>query len=69
MSFAELLAAVARLSDAECTELARRLRARELANDPARTADMSRRLDRTLAGEGVVTEEEFRARTKGRSLA
>jgi hypothetical protein len=65
MSLAEILEEVDRLTDAERVELARRLRARELAGDPARTADMAAQLDRMLAGEGVVAEEELRTRDEG----
>ena len=66
MSLAEILEEVDRLTDAERIELARRLRARELATDEKRTADMSARLDRMLAGTGAVTEEELHARLRAR---
>lgn len=69
MSFPELLEAVDHLDDAERAELARRLRARELAADPARLADLSARLDRMLAGQGIVTEDEVRAKLRARGLA
>ena len=69
MSFTDLLEAVDRLNDEDRAALARRLRARELAHDPARTAEMSGRLDRMLAGDGIVTEEEFRARVQARGTA
>jgi hypothetical protein len=65
MSLTEILAEVDRLSVAERAELTRRLRARELAEDPQRTADASARLDRALRGEGVVGEEELRWRVAG----
>lgn len=54
---------------AERTELAHRLRARELAGDESRTAEMEARLDRMLAGEGVVTEEELHAKLCVRGAA
>ena len=69
MSFTEILAEVDRLSDAERAQLTRRLRARELAADPARTADLAARLDRTLAGRGLVDEEQLRARLGHRGAA
>ena len=69
MSFTELLSEVDRLSDAERAQLARRLRARELASDPARTADLAARLDRTLAGRDSVDEEQLRARLGHRGAA
>ena len=69
MSFTDLLEAVDRLSDSERMELARRLRARELAGDESRVAEMGVRLDRMLAGEGVVTEEELHAKLCVRGAA
>ena len=69
MSLADLLEEVDRLSDAERTVLSRRLRARELAGDATRTTEMAGRLDRMIAGEGVVTEEELRARIESRGAA
>ena len=69
MSFTDLLEAVDHLSDSERTELGRRLRARELAGDASRTAEMASRLDRMLAGEGIVTEEELHAKWRARGGA
>lgn len=69
MSLDDLLEEVDRLSDAERTVLSRRLRARELAGDASRTVEMSGRLDRMLAGEGVITEQELRARIEARGAA
>ena len=69
MSFAQILEEVDRLTEEERTELARRLHALELASDPKRTADMSARLDRSLAGSGVVTEEQLRAQLSARGFA
>ena len=69
MRFSELLAEVDRLSDEERAQLTRRLRARELAADPARTADLAARLDRTLAGKDSVDEEQLRARLGHRGTA
>jgi hypothetical protein len=69
MSLADLLEEVDRLSDEERAVLSRRLRARELTGDATRTADMAGRLDRMLAGEGVVTEQELRARIEARGAA
>jgi hypothetical protein len=66
MSLAEILEEVEHLSDTERAQLARQLWARELAADPERTADLARRLDRQLSGQGFVTEEEFRARLAAR---
>jgi hypothetical protein len=68
MSFAEILEQVDLLTDEERKELALRLRAKELANDANRTADMSTKLDRMLAGVGVVTEEELHARLRARGI-
>ncbi len=68
MSLAEILEEVERLTDGERTELARRLRARELAGDAERTADMSARLDGMLAGGEAVSEEELHARLRTRGL-
>ena len=67
MSLAEILEEVDHLTDGERTELARRLRALELAGDAKRTADMSARLDNSLAGKDSVTEEQLlsRLRTRG----
>ena len=62
MSFADLLEAVDHLNESERAELGRRLHARELAGDASRTAEMAARLDRMLAGEGIVTEEELHAK-------
>jgi hypothetical protein len=62
MSLTEILAEVDRLSAADRAELTRRLRARELVEDPQRTADVSARLDRALRGEGVVSEDELHRR-------
>ena len=50
-------------------KLARRLRALELAGDAQRTADMSARLDRALAGTDVVTEDDLFSRLRTRGLA
>jgi len=69
MSLTEILAEVERLSEADRAELARRLRARELANDPQYLADVSARLDRALKGEGLVGEEEVRRRLTERGLS
>ena len=69
MSFTDLLEAVDRLNDEDRAALARRLRARELADNPTRTAEMAGRLDRMLAGDGIVTEEELRARLQARGAA
>ena len=69
MSLADLLEEVDRLSDADRAVLSRRLRARELADDATRTASMAGRLDRMRAGEGVVTEQELRARIEARGAA
>ena len=66
MSFAQILEAVNHLTGSERLELARRLRALELAGDAARTADMSARLDRTLAGTDAVTEEQLHTRPRTR---
>ena len=66
MSLAQILEEVDHLTDGERTELARRLRALALAGDAQRTADMSARLDRTLAGTDVVTEEQLPARLRTR---
>ena len=66
MSFADILEEVDRLTDAERLLLSRRLRARELAADAARTAEMAARLDRMRAGDGAVTEEELRSRLLSR---
>lgn len=68
MSLAEILAEVDRLTDAERAELARRLRAHELASDPARTAALSARLDRLQGGTGGVPEKELRGRLQDRGL-
>ena len=67
MSLAQIIEEVDHLTDGERLELARRLRALALAGDVQRTADMSARLDRTLAGTDVVTEEQLlsRLRTRG----
>ena len=69
MSLADLLEEVDLLNDAERAVLSRRLRARELAADATRTAEMAGRLDRMLAGEGLVTEQELRARIEARGAA
>jgi hypothetical protein len=69
MSLIEILAEVEHLSDADRTELARHLRARELANDPHYVADVSARLDRALKGDGIVEEEEVRRVSSNRGLA
>ena len=66
MSLADLLEEVDRLNDAERAVLSRRLRARELAADATRTVEMAARLDRMLAGEGLVTDQELRARIEAR---
>ena len=66
MSLAQILEEVDHLTDGERTELARRLRALALAGDAQRTANMSARLDSTLAGKGVVTEEQLPARLQTR---
>ena len=66
MSLAQILEEVDHLTDDERLELARRLRALELARDAKRTADMSARLDRTLAGTNVVTEEQLVSRLQTR---
>ena len=68
MSLSEILAEVENLSAADRTELARYLRARELATDPQYVADVSARLDRALKGEGVVGEEEVRRLVSNRGL-
>ncbi|HSI16016.1 MAG TPA: hypothetical protein VK961_28465, partial [Chthoniobacter sp.] len=57
-----ILAEVDLLSAADRTELTRRLRARELADDPLHLADASARLDRAFHGEGAFGEEELRRR-------
>jgi hypothetical protein len=62
MSFAQILEEVDHLTDSERLKLARRLGALELAGDAARTAEMSARLDRTLAGTDAVTEEQLHTR-------
>lgn len=69
MSFAQILEEVDRLTEEERRELARRLRARELAGDAKRTEDLSARLDKTLAGTGVVTEEQLHSRLRTRGFA
>ena len=69
MSLADLLDEVDRLNDADRKILSRRLRARELAGDATRTAEMAGGLDRMLAGENVVTEQELRARIEARGAA
>lgn len=69
MSLTEILAEVDRLSAADRAELTRRLRARELAEDPQRTADASSRLDRALRGEGVIREDELHFRLAGQKRA
>ena len=69
MSFAQILEEVDRLTEEERTELAHRLRARELSQDAKRTADMSARLEANLAGSGVVTEEQLRAQISARGFA
>ena len=66
MSLAQIIEEVDHLTDGERLELARRLRALALAGDAARTADMSARLDRTLAGTDVVTEEQLHSRLQTR---
>jgi hypothetical protein len=69
MSLSEILVEVENLSDADRMELARYLRARELAKDPKYVADVSARLDRALKGEGIVEDEEVRRRLSNRGLA
>jgi hypothetical protein len=69
MSLAQILEEVEYLTDDERIELARRLRALELAGDAQRTADMSARLDRTLTATDVVTEEQLLSRLRTRGLA
>ena len=66
MSLAQIIEEVDHLTDGERLELARRLRALALAGDVQRTADMSARLDRTLAGTDVVTEEQLLSRLQTR---
>ena len=66
MSLAQIIEEVDHLTDGERLELARRLRALALAGDVQRTADMSARLDRTLAGTDVVTEEQLHSRLQTR---
>ena len=66
MSLAQIIEEVDHLTDGERTELALRLRALALAGDAQRTADMSARLDRTLAGTDVVTEEQLLSRLQTR---
>ena len=69
MSLADILEEVDRLTDAERLVLARRLRAREIAGDTQRTAEMAAHLDRMQSGEGVVAEEDLRARLLSRGIA
>ena len=66
MSLAQILEEVDHLTGEERIQLARRLRALELAGDSKRTADMSARLDRTLAGTNAVTEEQLHTRLRPR---
>ena len=66
MSLAEILEEVDHLTDGERIELARRLRALELAGDAKRTADMSARLDSMLAGKDSVTEGQLLSRLRTR---
>ena len=66
MSLAQIIEEVDHLTDGERLELARRLRALALAGDAHRTADISARLDRTLAGTDVVTEEQLLSRLQTR---
>ena len=68
MSLTEIIAEVDRLSAADRAELRRRLRARELADDPQRTADVSAKLDRALHREGIADEEVVRQRLAERGF-
>lgn len=69
MSLTEVLAEANRLNADDRAELVRHLRARELAEDPRRTAEVSARLDRALRGEGIVAEEDLRRRIAGQKRA
>jgi len=69
MSLAQILEEVDRLTHEERIEVARRLRALELAGDAKRTADMAARLDRTLTGTDMVTEDQLLSRLRTRESA